>query len=112
MLRDGCVKLRLPGRIADASGFNVLTFEGQMDFNFFEWIREGVKRSVLLGVSDAVETMGAPHDPEQSRDKIMSFLQEENSDSTGTSSRKRVAGSASGGQRKLGRSIADIHPTS
>ena len=48
-----------------------------MDFNFFEWIREGVKRSVLLGVSDAVETMGTPHDPETSRDKIMSFLRDE-----------------------------------
>lgn len=82
-----------------------------MDFNFFEWIREGVKRSVLMGVSDAVETMGAPHDPEQARDKIMNFLQEE-AESSAPSSRKRVSGSSSSGQRKLGRSIAEIHPTS
>ena len=81
-----------------------------MDFNFFEWIREGVKRSVLLGVSDAVETMGTPHDPEQARDKIMSFLKDESE--TSAPARKRVAASASSGQKKLGRSIAEIHPTS
>ncbi len=81
-----------------------------MDFNFFEWIREGVKRSVLMGVSDAVETMGAPHDPEQARDKIMAFLKEDSE--TTTTSRRRVSSSSTAGQRKLGRSIADIHPTS
>ena len=81
-----------------------------MDFNFFEWIREGVKRSVLLGVSDAVETMGSPHDPETSRDKILSFLQDETAESE-KSPKRRVA-SGSTGQRKLGRSISEIHPTS
>ena len=28
--------------------------------NFFDWIREGVKQSVLLGVSDAAEQIGVP----------------------------------------------------
>ncbi|MGN1200263.1 MAG: hypothetical protein ACI4SW_06440 [Thermoguttaceae bacterium] len=81
-----------------------------MDFNFFEWIREGVKRSVLLGVSDAVETMGTPHDPETSRDKIMSFLRDETEEAEGKT-RARVAGKTTT-QRKLGRSISKIHPTS
>jgi hypothetical protein len=81
-----------------------------MDFNFFEWIREGVKRSVLMGVSDAVEQMGAPHEPEVARDKIMAFLQSDAPAETATTKR-RVASSASG-QRKLGRSISEIHPTS
>ena len=31
-----------------------------MDFNFFNWIRDGVKKSVLLGVSDAVDEIGVP----------------------------------------------------
>ncbi|MBQ9372457.1 MAG: hypothetical protein IJU03_09725 [Thermoguttaceae bacterium] len=78
-----------------------------MDFNFFEWIREGVKRSVLLGVSDAVETMGAPHDPETARDKIMGFLRDEGEE--GKTTKRRVAASTT---RKLGRSISEIHPTS
>ena len=83
-----------------------------MDFNFFEWIREGVKRSGLLGVSDAVETMGAPHDPEQARDKIMDFLKDESESETKTSRKRVSSSSSSSGQRKLGRSIAEIHPTS
>ncbi|MBQ6829361.1 MAG: hypothetical protein IJO46_15230 [Thermoguttaceae bacterium] len=82
-----------------------------MDFNFFEWIREGVKRSVLMGVSDAVEQMGAPHEPEVARDKIMAFLQSDAPAETPTASKRRVSSSASG-QRKLGRSISEIHPTS
>ena len=83
-----------------------------MDFNFFEWIREGVKRSVLMGVSDAVETMGTPHDPEQARDKIMTFLKDE-TEAPSTTTRRRVSSSSSSsGQRKLGRSITEIHPTS
>ena len=81
-----------------------------MDFNFFEWIREGVKRSVLLGVSDAVETMGAPHDPETSRDKIMNFLRDETA--AADSKPKRRVSSATSSPRKLGRSISEIHPTS
>jgi hypothetical protein len=28
--------------------------------SFFEWIRDGVRRAVLLGVSDAVEDLGTP----------------------------------------------------
>lgn len=28
--------------------------------NFFSWIRDGVRQSVLLGVSDAVEQLGTP----------------------------------------------------
>lgn len=36
-----------------------------MDFNFFQWIREGVRRSVLLGVSDAINEIGAPHEDDE-----------------------------------------------
>jgi len=81
-----------------------------MDFNFFQWIREGVKQSVLLGVSDAVQQMGMPHDQETTQDKILSFLQEDKA--TATTARRRLGTSTTTGTRKLGRSIADIHPTS
>jgi hypothetical protein len=30
------------------------------NLGFFGWLREGVRRSVLLGVSDAVEQLGLP----------------------------------------------------
>lgn len=35
-----------------------------MQFNLFDWIREGVKRSVMLGVSDAMEAIGSPQGDE------------------------------------------------
>ncbi|MDR2116184.1 MAG: hypothetical protein LBP87_07370 [Planctomycetaceae bacterium] len=79
-----------------------------MNFNFFEWVRDGVKRSVLLGVSDAVETMGMPHDEESSKDKILSFLQD--SSHAHAPQRRISSGSATASNpRKLGRSISDIH---
>ena len=33
-----------------------------MSFNLFDWIREGVKRSVIQGVSEALEAIGADDD--------------------------------------------------
>ena len=84
-----------------------------MNFNFFDWIRDGVKRSVLLGVSDAVDTMGAPPDEAQTKDQMLCFLQESGTKAT---ARKRVtasAGNSSGGSggtstRKLGRTMKEI----
>ena len=79
-----------------------------MNFNFFDWIRDGVKRSVLLGVSDAVQQMGMPSDEEKSRETILAFLQEDSD----VSAHRRLTGPMSGSSgRKLGRSIKDIHPT-
>jgi hypothetical protein len=36
-----------------------------MSANFFEWIRDGVRQSVLLGVSDAIEELGTPAQGEE-----------------------------------------------
>ena len=76
-----------------------------MGFNFFDWLRKGVEDSVLLGVSDAVNTMGMPPTNE-SKDKILGYLQKD--PQVSAPARKTIA-SVSGGQRKLGRSISDIH---
>jgi hypothetical protein len=81
-----------------------------MNFNFFEWIREGVKQSVLMGVTDAVTTMGAPHDDKTAKDKIMGFLQPETNEET---PKRRIPSNitspvATNNGKKLGRSISDI----
>lgn len=83
-----------------------------MGFNFFDWMREGVKNSVLRGVSEAVETMGMPEDEETSRAKILRFLKEdETQDVTPSAQKPRVAASTTANTpRKLGRSISEIHP--
>ena len=81
-----------------------------MNFNFFDWIRDGVKRSVLMGVTDAVETMGMPADEESTKDKILSFLQSDEPEKLAASpARRRLPGTSGGPPRKLGRSIAEIH---
>ena len=81
-----------------------------MDFNFFDWIRDGVKRSVLMGVNDAVEQMGTPSEEGSSKDKILSFLQSDESkkDSTTTARRRLTGGGGNTSTRKLGRGIAEF----
>ncbi|MDR0391455.1 MAG: hypothetical protein LBH59_06090 [Planctomycetaceae bacterium] len=76
-----------------------------MNFNFFEWIRVGVKQSVLLGVTDAINAMGTPHDDKIAKDKIMSFLQH---DSSEDNIKKRLAATSTTGSKKLGRSITEL----
>jgi len=75
-----------------------------MSFNFFDWVREGVQKSILLGVSDAVNTMGMPPD-DSSKDKILGFLKN-NADSEPV--RRITGGPAPAGTKKLGRSLSDL----
>ena len=75
-----------------------------MSVNFFEWIRDGVRQSVLLGVSDAIEQLGSPTDSEEIHPGVASFLAEKGD-------KKRVAVSATpaaNGRKRLGRSLKDI----
>ncbi|MDR1479105.1 MAG: hypothetical protein LBJ00_09195 [Planctomycetaceae bacterium] len=81
-----------------------------MNFNFFEWIREGVKRSVLMGVTDAVDTMGMPADDKTAKDKILGYLQKDNTEENNLK-RRVTATAATNTGRKLGRSITDISNT-
>lgn len=78
-----------------------------MSFNFFDWIRDGVRRSVLLGVSDAVEQMGAPPEEEAVKGKMLSFFQEDAGTPKRVTRKKTTTG-----QRKLGRSIKEIQAAS
>ena len=72
-----------------------------MGFNFFSWIREGVKQSVLLGVHDAVEHMGPRPDEDPIGDRLMGFLQSDQ----GTTATRQLGGPKT---RKLGRTLKDI----
>jgi hypothetical protein len=76
-----------------------------MDFNFFNWIREGTKRAVLLGVADAADTMGAPHEETSSREKILTLFNANAQDE-----RKRLSSNVgSTSSKKLGRTLSDIN---
>lgn len=75
-----------------------------MSVNFFEWIRDGVRQSVLLGVSDAIEQLGTPADSDDVHPGVASFLASDKTE------KKRVGASSSGssGRKRLGRSLKDI----
>lgn len=73
-----------------------------MQFNFFTWIREGVKQSVLLGVSDAVDQIGTLEHNEELNQQLHTAL------SFSTPSNEVVGVSKSPTRRKrLGRSLKD-----
>src|SRR5262245_56997214 len=67
-----------------------------MQFNVFEWIREGVKRSVILGVSDAMESIGSP-DGEDARARLAQLL-------PATAEAAAEPALAGGKRKRLGRS--------
>ncbi len=79
-----------------------------VNFNFFEWIRQGVKQSVLLGVSDAVGHLGTPREGDDVSQRLLSFVQE--SPVPAALPPVHTAGIALR-RKKLGRSLADIQAT-
>ena len=76
-----------------------------MQFNLFAWIREGVRRSVILGVNDAVEEIGSPHGDQAWKDRLVSLLETPVADDAAS-----ATGIASGKRRRLGRSLKDFTP--
>ncbi|MCA9121122.1 MAG: hypothetical protein H6822_17480 [Planctomycetaceae bacterium] len=73
-----------------------------MQPNFFQWIRDGVKQSVLLGVSDAVDQLGTIPHSEKLNDQLRATLAFDDEPRTTTA---RVA--QSGARKRLGRSLKD-----
>lgn len=90
----------------------------QSNINFFGWIREGVKQSVLLGVSDAIETIGTPDDPQTIHPQVAALMAVNNKSANGRgtvvqSPRIHAEPSVTSTQKKrLGRSLKDIQTPS
>jgi len=73
----------------------------------FGWIREGVRRAVLLGFSDAVEQIGTAHDEDALHPQLQTLLRE--APQRLTSDGRTADPIASRGERKrLGRSLGQI----
>jgi len=70
-----------------------------MNVNFFEWLRSGVRQSVLLGVSDAIEQIGAPADNDELHPNFAALLQ--------TEAAKPKRGKA-GSRKRLGKSLKEM----
>ena len=78
----------------------------------FNWIRDGVKQSVLLGVSDAIETIGSPEENRTLNPALLSFAKQplalqDNARFDEPAPRKLPG---AGGRKRLGRSLRDIDP--
>ncbi len=77
-----------------------------MNVNFFSWLRDGVRQSVLLGVSDAIETLGTPAEEDQLHPGVAALLRDGNQESS--SEPKRVGGSSTRGRKRLGKSLKEL----
>lgn len=83
--------------------------------NFFGWIRDGVRQSVLLGVSDAIDQLGTPPSTDELHPDVVAFLQNGAPAAAaagvapkltaGTGGTRNTNGS---GRKRLGRSLKDI----
>lgn len=79
----------------------------------FGWIRDGVKQSVLLGVSDAIDTIGSPEETRELNPALLAFAKQSPA-ALGNASRiddapQRKLPTATG-RKRLGRSLRDIEP--
>jgi hypothetical protein len=73
-----------------------------VEFNLFLWIRQGVKQSVLLGVSDAIEAIGTPDNSEDISPRLLQFMREGADDNAAS----RVSGETR--RKRLGKSLKDL----
>jgi hypothetical protein len=82
----------------------------------FGWIRDGVRQSVLMGVSDAMEVLGTPKEPEQMHPALQSLAAttleriaatEQSIDASAT----RTVNERSPQRKRLGRSLKDLSPS-
>lgn len=88
------------------------------NLGLFQWIRNGVRQSVLQGVSDALETIGTPDDAGKLHPALLSFSNSpigapgigQTVEADGTSALRTGQG-ASNSRKRLGRSLKDIEQT-
>ncbi|QDS95614.1 hypothetical protein FF011L_44120 [Roseimaritima multifibrata] len=76
-----------------------------VNVNFFSWIRDGVRQSVLLGVSDAIETLGTPAEEAELHPGVAAFLQNDKEESK--TSTRRVTNSTRN-RKRLGKSLKEL----
>ena len=72
-----------------------------MSFNLFDWIRDGVRRSVIQGFSEALEAIGADEDARLRLAQLSAVSADSSISASGEAKRKR-----------LGRSLRDADAAS
>jgi hypothetical protein len=77
----------------------------------FEWIREGVRRSILLGVSDAFEQMGTTDDHTEFHPQLANALREAAPRALEAAPSPASRSLSKPERRRLGRSLEQIRST-
>lgn len=75
---------------------------------FFQWLREGVRQAVVLGLADAVEDVGARARTEDLGPALAQSLRERLTVQNGPPVIESAA--AAPGRRRLGRSLESLKP--
>jgi len=80
----------------------------QQNVGVFGWIREGVRRAVLLGFSDAIEQVGGSDEKETLNPHLQSLLREAPKRLTEESRATEPVLPARNERKRLGRSLGQI----
>jgi hypothetical protein len=84
-----------------------------VNLNFFEWLRDSVRKSVLLGVSDAVEQIGVPDNEPEVSPTLAALLGDNTTTTTKpTKSRRKSTTTNSNSRKRLGKSLKDMNTAS
>lgn len=78
--------------------------------SFFQWVREGVRQAVVLGLADAIDDVGTRTRDEDLGANLAQTLRDRLTVSKGPTvlESPAAAGAAPGGRRRLGRSIEGL----
>ena len=81
---------------------------------FFGWLREGVRRSIVLGFSDAIDEIGNRSADEDLSPQLAAHLQESLivDPRASTATLAGAATSAPGARKRLGKSLEQLQQTS
>ena len=74
---------------------------------FYGWIRENVRRAVLLGFSDAVEQLGLPNAEEEVSPQLLAVLRPVKP-LLASEAPAKPASSPGGGRKRLGQTLEQI----
>ncbi|TWU66591.1 hypothetical protein V7x_21600 [Crateriforma conspicua] len=75
--------------------------------NFFDWIRDGVRNSVLHGVNDAIEAIGTPEQSDDFHPNMVALLGSDTS-TTKPKRKRNTGGTTAAGRKRLGKSLKDM----
>ena len=75
-----------------------------MQINLFNWVRQGVRQSVLLGVADAVDDLGSPEGDTKFSKSIREVVKQ-------SAIEAGFTGNSTAGRRRLGKSLKEIEGT-